>query len=114
MLAPTRFPQFAIRLLPGDVVLSYTDALIESTSPAGVRLGEDGLLRLVRGLPLEPAIATAPEMGDALLEAVSRWRGGAPAADDETLLVLRHNASDPPGGAIAKAKALGRLVGLVR
>src|SRR5262249_30437039 len=110
ILAPTRFPQFAIRLEPGDIVVSYTDCLTESNSPSGEGLGEEGLLRLVRGLEsLEP-----PRLGPALLERVAEWRGGSTPDDDETLLVLRHNASDPPDNAWARMKALGRLVGLVK
>lgn len=110
IVAPTTYPQFAIRLERDDVVVSYTDAVTEAKDPAGKMLGEEGLLGLARTLPR----ASAPEIGDALLGALSRWRDGAPAHDDETLLVLRHDASDPPGGARAKVKALGRLVGLVK
>ncbi len=112
ILAPTRYPQFAIRLEPGDIVISYTDALTEAKSPTGEMLGEEGLLRLARALP--PQAASAAELGDGLLGAIDAWRAGAPPDDDETVLVLRHDASDPPGGARARVKALGRLVGLVK
>ena len=110
ILAPTTFPQFATRLEPGDIVVSYTDALIEASNADAEQLGEEGLLRLARGL--DPGAPAA--LGQGILDGVSRWRGGAEAADDETLLVLRHNASDPPGGAKAKMKALGRLLGVVK
>ncbi len=110
ILAPTTFPQFATRLEPGDVVVSYTDALIEATNAAGEQVGEQGLLRMARGLGVEEPSA----LGAALLEGVTEWRGRKPADDDETLLVLRHNASDPPDGAWAMVKTLGRLVGVVR
>jgi hypothetical protein len=50
----------------------------------------------------------------ALVEAVAAWRGGKPSDDDETVLVLRHNASNPPDGVWPRVKALGRLVGIVK
>jgi len=110
ILAPTAYPQFATRLEPDDMIVSYTDALIEAVSPEGKQLGEEGLLALVRCL----GRGSAEELGGALLSAVADWRGGAAANDDETVLVLRHTASDPPDGAWARMRALGRLVGLVK
>ena len=53
---------------------------------------EHGLRELVSTLD-----ATQPEhLNNAVLAAVAAFRGGAPAQDDETLLVLHHNAADPP------------------
>lgn len=87
-----RYEQFAVSLDRNDVVLLYTDSLIESTGIHGQRLGEHGLLDLVGDL--DPG---RPEhLNDAVLGAVAEFRGGAPAQDDETLLVLHHNAADPP------------------
>src|SRR5580658_9778099 len=42
------YEQFDIEIEPGDCLLSYTDALIESRDADGEMLGEDGLLRIVR------------------------------------------------------------------
>jgi serine phosphatase RsbU (regulator of sigma subunit) len=87
----TRYRQFAIPLECGDVVLFYTDALIEAADPAGRMLGEEGLLGLVRGLDVnEPG-----RIGPALLARVAGHRGGRPADDDVTLMVLRHNGEGP-------------------
>ena len=44
------YEQFDIELEPGDCLLSYTDALIESRDADGEMLGEDGLLRITRVL----------------------------------------------------------------
>jgi sigma-B regulation protein RsbU (phosphoserine phosphatase) len=111
VIDPTNYPQFATRLENGDLFVSYTDALIESKDPAGRELGEEGLRNLVEGLDSsDPA-----RLGTAILDSISRYRGGAPADDDETLLVLRHNATDPPPMPFHMTiKALGHLVGLVR
>ncbi len=85
------YEQFAVPLDKDDVVLLYTDSLIEADGARGRRLGEHGLLELVSTLD-----ARRPEhLNDAVLAAVAAFRGGAPAQDDETLLVLHHNAADP-------------------
>ena len=44
----TEYEQFDVELEPGDCVVSYTDALIESQDAAGEELGEAGLLRILR------------------------------------------------------------------
>jgi sigma-B regulation protein RsbU (phosphoserine phosphatase) len=87
----TAYDQFAVPLGRGDVVLFYTDALIEAADPSGRLLGEEGLLGLARGLdPADPR-----GVGPALLAGVERHRGGKPADDDMTLLTLHHNAGGP-------------------
>ncbi|MEE8458438.1 MAG: PP2C family protein-serine/threonine phosphatase [Phycisphaerales bacterium] len=87
----THYQQFAVPLDKGDLVLLYTDSLIEAIGPRGRRLGEHGLLDLVN--TMDPRL---PErLNDAILTAVAEFRGGAPAQDDERLLVLHHNAAYP-------------------
>ncbi len=111
VIEPTNYPQFATRLEVGDVFVVYTDALIEAQDPSGRELGEEGLLHLVSGL--DPADAS--QLGTALLRAIEAYRGGRPADDDVTLLVLRHNATNPPPIPFhMRMKALGHLVGLVK
>jgi serine phosphatase RsbU (regulator of sigma subunit) len=87
----TPYNQFTVPLGRDDLVLFYTDALIEAADPSGRQLGEEGLLALVRGLEA----GTPPELGRALLGAVERHRGGRPADDDVTLFALQHNAGGP-------------------
>jgi sigma-B regulation protein RsbU (phosphoserine phosphatase) len=85
------YHQFTVSLDPGDSAIFYTDALTEAMDPAGRMLGEEGLLGLLQELdPGEPR-----NLGPALLAGVERHRGGRPADDDVTLLVLTHNASGP-------------------
>jgi phosphoserine phosphatase RsbU/P len=111
VIAPTNYPQFGMRLEPGDVVVSYTDALIEAKDADGRELGEAGLLALVEGLDAsKPA-----RIGPALLDAVAAHRAGQPADDDATLLVLHHIGTNPPPIPFhMRVKALGHLVGLFR
>ena len=111
IIEPANYPQFATRLVPGDIVVLYTDSLIESANSSGTALGEEGLLDLVRSLDLTDSQTLARRIENA----VSTFRGHRPSDDDTTLMVLRHNGSDPvrmPLG--VKLKTLGKLVGLVR
>ncbi|MCI0402348.1 MAG: serine/threonine-protein phosphatase [Acidobacteria bacterium] len=85
----TSYVQTAVRLLPGDVLLLYTDAFNEAASPQGQMLGVPGLLKLAAGLPVDSPAAT----GQALLRAVERFRGGAPSDDDQTIVVLKRLAA---------------------
>ena len=48
MLEISEYDQFDIELEPGDCVLSYTDALMESIDANGEDLGENGVLRILR------------------------------------------------------------------
>jgi serine phosphatase RsbU (regulator of sigma subunit) len=87
----SHYHQFSVPLGRGDVVLFYSDALMEAQDSTGQMLGEEGLLALARRL--EPG---APEdMGRSLLAAIEDYRGGQPAADDATLLAFAHTATGP-------------------
>lgn len=89
---PTAYGQFGVTLEPGDLVLIYTDSLLEAAGADRRQLGESGLLDLVGSLDV-----TTPELFvQDLLAAVSAHRAGAPAADDVTVLLLRHNGVRPP------------------
>lgn len=111
VIEPTAYPQFATRLERGDCFILYTDAMIEAQDPAGNELDERGLLEMVSGLdPSDPA-----GLGTGLIRAVEAYRGGRPAEDDETLLVLRHNATEPPPMPFHMTmKALAHLVGIIK
>ncbi|MHC4128654.1 MAG: PP2C family protein-serine/threonine phosphatase [Planctomycetota bacterium] len=111
IIDPTQYEQFAVKLDKGDLVLIYTDALIESTNTAGRQLGEQGLLDLVRGLPADDA----PALREQVLAAVGEHHGRAEPADDVTLLVLHHNAVDPPPPTVVqRVHAMAHMIGLGR
>ena len=86
---PTQYDQFAVKLSTGDLVMLYTDSLIETKGPDGRRLGEEGLLAIVRQLEVNDAA----EFRQALLRLIDRY--GAVHADDVTLLILRPNGQIP-------------------
>jgi sigma-B regulation protein RsbU (phosphoserine phosphatase) len=111
IIGKTDYPQFATRLEPGDVVVTYTDALIESADAHGNQLGEQGLLGIVRALD---GLEEPERLGRRILQAVAAFRGGKEADDDESLMVLCHTGTNPPDGAWPRLMALGRVVGLLK
>jgi phosphoserine phosphatase RsbU/P len=82
------YDQFDVRLRVGDLVVCYTDSLIEARDGSGAMLGRDGLLRLANQIDTgEPA-----RLMNRLLAAVEGWCGGGGLCDDDvTVLVFRPN-----------------------
>lgn len=111
IIEQTDYRQFAVHLERNDLVVMYTDWLIEAASPSGELLGEQGLLEVVRRLD-----AGAPaDFVNALLKAVSDYRGGKPAADDVTLLLLHHNGAPAPRPSAGDMiRTLGKVCRLIR
>jgi sigma-B regulation protein RsbU (phosphoserine phosphatase) len=88
LVAGTSYTQTAIQLEPGDLLLLYTDGISEACDESGTQLGLERLLSIARNLPTESAAAAGKE----LMAAVSRFRGTAPIADDETVVALQRPA----------------------
>jgi serine phosphatase RsbU (regulator of sigma subunit) len=110
IIDPTEYVQFAVKLERDDLVLLYTDSLTEAKRNGdGPLLTEAGLLELARGL----AVSTPQDTGRALLAAVDAYRAPAPPDDDVTLLVLHHNAGEPPDRPVRHAiRYVADLLGL--
>jgi hypothetical protein len=100
---PENFDQVKLKLATGDVVVLYTDSLIEVKDAGGRMLGQEGLLRLVQGLDASDPGAFMRS----LLEAVS-GHGGADG-DDVTVLILRPNGLKPRVSSLVYAKVMARL-----
>jgi len=75
---------------PGDILVLFSDGLVEATNGAGEFFGDDRLLAAVR----QSADLPARTLVDAVLSAVRTFTGGRPAEDDQTLLIVR---LPPPG-----------------
>jgi sigma-B regulation protein RsbU (phosphoserine phosphatase) len=73
-----------IHLDPGDLVLAYTDGVIEANSPSGQEWGIDGLLQAAEARRLEPA----DEMVRSILDSMDDFSEGV-QTDDATVAVLR-------------------------
>lgn len=79
------FDQQTINLQPGNLLLSYTDGIVESVNEYGEEFGEQRLIQLVeekRDLPAE-------DIQKSVVERVLDWAFEAERSDDMTLIVAR-------------------------
>ena len=72
-------------LRPGDMVVMYTDGLVERKDRRGREFGLAGMRRLLRA----HAGASARETVEALFAASDKHAGGTPAPDDVTVVAVR-------------------------
>jgi sigma-B regulation protein RsbU (phosphoserine phosphatase) len=77
------------RLAPGEVLLAYTDGLIEAKNVEGEEFGRPRLRRLGNGLSGREPRAVV----EACLSALDAFRGRTPLGDDLTLLALRRTVT---------------------
>ena len=89
-----------VRLAPGDTVALYTDGLVEARDGGGAEYGYDRLADAVARMRHTSAL----DVRDGLLAELAAWTGGAEAADDVAVVVVRWTGADasdapaPPGG----------------
>lgn len=92
VLSPTRYPSASIPFLPGDIVLFYTDSLIEARLVGGGMLGLKGLLEVLNGLGKPNPKNLIPK----LLEKITERSLNAVIFDDDvTALLIQRNARAP-------------------
>jgi sigma-B regulation protein RsbU (phosphoserine phosphatase) len=77
-------PETKVQLGPGDLMLLFSDGVIEADDGKGTRFG----LPRLRNLLVENRERSPQEVRNAIFDAVLRWSGTAPD-DDVTLLVIR-------------------------
>jgi phosphoserine phosphatase RsbU/P len=102
----TDYEHLDIELDPGDCLLNYTDALIESCDADGEMLGEEGLLRILNllgDLPADKIIASL------LQEIAGRFPENL-SADDVTLLIARASGRSLQFSFREKVDAIGRFL----
>jgi serine phosphatase RsbU (regulator of sigma subunit) len=82
-----RYDALPLKLNVGDLVLSYTDSLIEAHGGDGRMLGPRGLLEIVQRIEMTDPAAFIP----ALLKAIADEAPGNLDGDDVTVLLFRPN-----------------------
>ncbi|WP_230688979.1 PP2C family protein-serine/threonine phosphatase [Micromonospora sp. WMMD558] len=85
-LAAARFGRATVRLAPGELLLAYSDGVIEARGgPRDVEMFGEGRLRraLASAVGLPPAALV-----DRLLQLVDEWLGGQSQDDDITMLAM--------------------------
>jgi serine phosphatase RsbU (regulator of sigma subunit) len=103
VLDSTKYRQVEVRLRTGDLVLLYTDSLVESRLLGGGLLGEAGLLDALHAAPVTEPARLIP----ALLAELTRR--GAEIHDDLTALLLRPNGLAPRLTIADRFAALARI-----
>lgn len=100
------YEQLDVELDPGDYLVTYSDALIESCDADGEMLGEVGLLRIMNLLgDVEPQ-----NLIDTLLKELTERFPGNLSADDVTVLVAHANGGSPNYSFREKLGALWRFL----
>ena len=110
ILDSTAFEQFAVHLRPGDMIALYTDALVEACNASGAPLGQAGLIEIANTIPVETG---GESFASRLMDAVRAYAGHEAFDDDATVIVLHHNASNPPGlSLVGHVKRLAHAMGM--
>jgi hypothetical protein len=91
LLPRARFEQGVERLEQGDLLVLYSDGVIEAANAAGEEFGEH---RLIAAVESDPSV-TPSEIRDRILRAVREFTGSDGLADDQTLLAIRYTALRP-------------------
>ncbi|MBC7771313.1 MAG: serine/threonine-protein phosphatase [Pyrinomonadaceae bacterium] len=106
----TGYDQFGVQLQKGDLVLIYTDSIIECKDAAtGRMLGEQGVLAMMGQLNAEQPETLIP----LLLKKVATITGDKEQGDDLTLLLLRHTGTRPARPVLQGLLAPLRIAGSV-
>jgi phosphoserine phosphatase RsbU/P len=101
----TDYEQFDVELAVGDLVLFYTDALVESKDSTGEMFGPNGLLGIVQTVEVEPTELFIAK----LLEKIGAQFEKNLCEDDVTAMLLRPNATRPKIRVRQKVGAFGRF-----
>ena len=108
----TAYASFQVTLDRGDLVLCYTDSLIEARNSQGRLLGQAGLLDLVRTI----SVANPDRIIPALLAAIEAIRPGNLDLDDVTALLFTPNnqRSSFKDSLLAPIRVVGEWFGRLR
>jgi serine phosphatase RsbU (regulator of sigma subunit) len=82
---PNSYESTSIQIQPGDIIVCFTDGLIEAENEAEELYGEEGLERVLRRLD---GRLTANEILDEIVGNLWAFRGNALAEDDVTIVVM--------------------------
>ncbi len=85
MYEDVTYDEISVTLDPGDLVVFYSDGLEDTQNAQGQFFGSGRLQDLVAA----HAVLPAAEIAKNLIAAVEEFSGGAPAADDRTLVILK-------------------------
>jgi serine phosphatase RsbU (regulator of sigma subunit) len=85
LLAGAVYKEQVLHLLPGDIVLAFTDGISEAMNASEDEWGEDRMIAEAQA----HADLNAEELLHRVFRAADAFAAGAPQHDDMTLVVLR-------------------------
>lgn len=85
------YQELSIQMKPGDVLILYTDGVVEAMDPQGALFGFERLQDLLAN----GAIHRPRTLTRQIVRAVRGFTGPTPQSDDITLVVLRRRYKDP-------------------
>jgi sigma-B regulation protein RsbU (phosphoserine phosphatase) len=91
LLADSTYQARTLALGPGDLLVAYSDGYVEAAEPAGAEFGLERLAALCR----ERRATPLAELARAIERALAAFVGGAPDADDRTLVLIRREEGRP-------------------
>jgi serine phosphatase RsbU (regulator of sigma subunit) len=97
LLPGAKFETGSVELEPDDLLVLYSDGLVEAVNQQDEQFGEERVLALVQ----QHRHLSATQLRDRILRAAQAFTGNAELEDDRTLLVLRYT------GAAARAQVVG-------
>jgi serine phosphatase RsbU (regulator of sigma subunit) len=84
-----RYDMTETQLLPGDILIAFTDGITDAANFENQRFGKKRLLESAMGLLEENPDASANDVLERVFWTMRQFSGLAPQADDETLVVVR-------------------------
>ena len=98
-MSSAKFETGSVELEPGDLLVLYSDGLVEAANQHDEQFGEER----VQALVAQHRHLTATQIRDQIIRAAQAFTGNAELEDDRTLLVLRYT------GVAAQAQIAGAL-----
>jgi sigma-B regulation protein RsbU (phosphoserine phosphatase) len=80
-----KYEERTVTLETGDILVAYTDGIVEPENPYGEMFGDNRLKDLV----MRYAFADSSEIISRTMEAVTQWTGSSELQDDMTMVVAR-------------------------
>ncbi len=80
-----RYQERSVNLEPGDLLVAYTDGIVEPENAYGEMFGDDRLKELM----VKYSAADSSELIARTMEAVNQWTGSSELQDDMTMVVAR-------------------------
>jgi phosphoserine phosphatase RsbU/P len=80
-----KYEERCIELEKGDIVVAYTDGIVEPENPYGEMFGENRMKEII----VRNAYADSSEIIAKVMEAVTQWTGEGELQDDMTMVVAR-------------------------